>query len=52
VLVTTYGLTAAPVLAFSLGVQAIALAVSLLGALVALLLERRAGAPAPALATA
>jgi len=47
VLVTTYGLTAAPVLAFSLGVQAIALAVSLAGALVALVLERRAGTPAP-----
>ena len=52
VLVTTYGLTAAPVLAFSLGVQAIALCVSVLGALVALALERRAGVPAPALATA
>ena len=53
VLVTTYGLTAAPVLAFSLGVQAIALAVSVLGALVALVLERRRSAapsPGPALA--
>jgi uncharacterized membrane protein YbhN (UPF0104 family) len=52
VLVTTYGLTAAPVLAFSLGVQAIALVVSVLGALVALVLERRAAVPgaAPALA--
>jgi uncharacterized membrane protein YbhN (UPF0104 family) len=52
VLVTTYGLTAAPVLAFSLGVQAIALVVSLAGAFVALLLERRASAPATAPALA
>jgi uncharacterized membrane protein YbhN (UPF0104 family) len=52
VLVTTYGLTAAPVLAFSLGVQAIALVVSVAGALVALVLERRATAPVPAPALA
>ena len=52
VLVATYGLGATPVLAFSLGVQAIALAVSVFGALVALVLERRSAAPAPALATA
>lgn len=52
VLVTTYGLTAAPVLAFSLGVQAIALVVSVFGALVALVLERRAGVPGPAPALA
>ena len=52
VVVTTYGLTAAPVLAFSLGVQAIALAVSVLGALVALVLERRSAGPAPGLAAA
>jgi uncharacterized membrane protein YbhN (UPF0104 family) len=52
VLVTTYGLTAAPVLAFSLGVQAIALVVSVLGALVALALDRRSAAPAPAPALA
>jgi uncharacterized membrane protein YbhN (UPF0104 family) len=52
VLVTTYGLTAAPVLAFSLGVQAIALVVSVAGALVALALDRRAGASAPAPALA
>ena len=52
VLVATYGLGAAPVLAFSLGVQAIALAVSVTGALVALGLQRRAAAPAPRLAAA
>ena len=52
VVVTTYGLTAAPVLAFSLGVQAIALVVSVLGALVALVLERRSAGPAPGLAAA
>ncbi len=52
VLVTTYGLTAAPVLAFSLGVQAIALVVSVAGALIALVLERRASGPAPATALA
>jgi uncharacterized membrane protein YbhN (UPF0104 family) len=52
VLVTTYGLTAAPVLAFSLGVQAIALVVSVAGALVALALDRRASSPAPAAALA
>lgn len=52
VLVATYGLGAAPALAFSLGVQAIALAVSLLGALVALLLQRRIAHLTPRMATA
>lgn len=51
VLVATYGLGAAPALAFSLGVQAIALAVSLLGAAIALLLQRRTR-PVPRVATA
>ena len=39
-LVATYGLSAEPALAFSLGIQATALGVSLLGAGVALVLMR------------
>jgi hypothetical protein len=39
-LVATYGLSAEPALAFSLGIQATALGVSLLGAAVALVLMR------------
>jgi uncharacterized membrane protein YbhN (UPF0104 family) len=49
-LVATYGLGTEPALAFSLGIQATALGVSILGALAALLLMRlnpiRAGSPA------
>lgn len=41
-LVATYGLSAEPALAFSLGIQATALGVSLLGAAVALVLQRSA----------
>ncbi len=49
-LVATYGLSAEPALAFSLGIQATALGVSLLGAAVALLLMRlRPVRAAPAL---
>jgi uncharacterized membrane protein YbhN (UPF0104 family) len=54
VLVATYGLSAAPALAFSLGVQALALVVSLAGAGVAAVLlsmaRRSAAAGSPALA--
>lgn len=42
VVVATYGVGAAPVLAFSIGVQALALAVSVGGAAIALMLQRRA----------
>jgi uncharacterized membrane protein YbhN (UPF0104 family) len=46
-LVATYGLSAEPALAFSLGIQATALGVSLLGAVVALALMRLRPARAP-----
>ncbi|MGD9694326.1 MAG: YbhN family protein [Thermoleophilia bacterium] len=54
-LVATYGLGAQSAIAFSLGIQATALVVSLMGAAVALLSDRlwpphAAGAPAPSLA--